>query len=285
MSSHRTPHPSDHHRAHRRRRAAPPPRDRGPTPARRSRASSSTLDRRPRHRVTPSPRAPRRAHTMNKNYSNPSLHRARLHPARVRRHAERSSPSSSRSKPRPSRLARAHLHDGELPRSTPAASFVPFACDDAAAALNMSTLARSLARPSRTTERRRHRRPTTDRRADGGERANQSIAERFARPTRLDSPPVSRARLDSDAERRAERALESRVTPLARAARSLSLARSLSRVRARAFAFAVARARPRASPRPALPPPPRGRRAERGSARGTPRAVGTGGRGGRRAKS
>jgi len=197
-------------------------------------------------------------------------------------HAERSSPSSSRSKPRPSRLARTHLHDGELPRSTPAASFVPFACDDAAAALNMSTLAR----PSRTTDRRRPTPTTTTddrrrRRADGCDRV-ESINRRTVRApdsTRRLCRRARAPRLGLDRTQTDARSSLASHPSLAHSLSPRSLARSRGRRRVRAFAHDRA---PRRAPHCR-----RRRRASRGkgSARGTPRAVGTGGRGRRRHKS
>lgn len=75
---------------------------------------------------------------MDENYSNPLV----ASPSIVYPPSP-SAPSSlavrpATSKPPPRRARAAHLHDGELPRSPPAFSLVPFACDDAAAALNIA---------------------------------------------------------------------------------------------------------------------------------------------------
>jgi len=75
---------------------------------------------------------------MDENYSNPLV----ASPSIVYPPSP-SAPSSlavrpATSKPPPRRARAAHLHDGELPRSPPPFSLVPFACDDAAAALNIA---------------------------------------------------------------------------------------------------------------------------------------------------
>ena len=130
----------------------PPPDPRRPRRRPRTRRPTSTaerqlrgrrrplpeLDRRPlRARARPSS-PPRRARTMDENYSNPLV----ASPSIVYPPSP-SAPSSlavrpATSKPPPRRARAAHLHDGELPRSPPAFSLVPFACDDAAAALNIA---------------------------------------------------------------------------------------------------------------------------------------------------
>ena len=119
------------------------------------------------------------------------------------------------SKPPPRRARAAHLHDGELPRSPPPFSLVPFACDDAAAALNIAarpvpptTLsARRVSRVSRVSLARA--RAGMKQSPNGGP---VSRATTDSRRPRARSPP-------STTERERER---SPVSSLARLARSLA---------------------------------------------------------------
>ena len=208
---------------------SPPPDPRRPRRRPRTRRPTSTaerqlrgrrrplpeLDRRPlRARARPSS-PPRRARTMDENYSNPLV----ASPSIVYPPSP-SAPCSlavrpATSKPPPRRARAAHLHDGELPRSPPPFSLVPFACDDAAAALNIAarpvpptTLsARRVSRVSRVSLARA--RAGMKQSPNGGP---VSRATTDSRRPRARSPP-------STTERERER---SPVSSLARLARSLA---------------------------------------------------------------
>ena len=216
----------------------PPPDPRRPRRRPRTRRPTSTAERQLRGRRTSSSRArstptsrscapvfaPRRARTMDENYSpalvaSPSI----VYPPSP------SAPSSlavrpATSKPPPRRARAAHLHDGELPEVTAAFSLVPFAA---------TTLDRGRLKHRRSSAFRRRLSPrvaspaSPASRSRARARGDETIAERWSGLSRDDGlapPPRALATVDDG-----EREREISASPLA----PRSLARSPDRARPR----------------------------------------------------